>query len=87
MNAFSERFVQSIKHECLDRIIVLENDHLCAEYLAHYRTERSHQECDNEVLIRLPKRTAVGEDLPKLADIRGHPRLGGLLKSDSRTAA
>ncbi len=46
LNAFVERFVRSIKSECLAQIIPLGEHHLrnaVAEYTEHYHTERNHQ--------------------------------------------
>jgi putative transposase len=45
-NAFAERFVRSIKNECLDRLILFGEASLrraLREYVAHYHTERNHQ--------------------------------------------
>jgi hypothetical protein len=45
-NAHAERFVRSIKHECLDRLIPLGERHLrrsIAEYLVYLPTSRSAQ--------------------------------------------
>ena len=46
LNAFAERFVLSIKSECLDRMVPLGETHLRrggAEYMLHYHHERNHQ--------------------------------------------
>jgi len=46
LNAFAERFVLSVRSECLDRIIPLGDWHLrhaVSEYLKHYHQERNHQ--------------------------------------------
>jgi hypothetical protein len=43
LNAFIERFIRSIKEECLDRVIPLGEAHLrelIREYMAHYHVER-----------------------------------------------
>jgi putative transposase len=43
LNAFAERFVLSIKSECLNRLVLLGEAHLrlaVREYLAHYNSER-----------------------------------------------
>ena len=43
LNAFAERFVLSIKSECLDRIVPLGEAHLrraVGEFVAHYHGER-----------------------------------------------
>jgi transposase InsO family protein len=45
-NAYAERFVRSIKDECLDRIIPMGERHFrraVAEYVEHYHRERNHQ--------------------------------------------
>ena len=45
-NAYAERFVRSIKEECLDRLIPLGERHFrraVAEFVAHYHRERNHQ--------------------------------------------
>jgi len=52
MNAFAERFVQSIKQECLDHFVVFGAQHidvLCREYVENYHTERRHQGRENEL--------------------------------------
>ncbi len=51
LNAFAERFVRSIKSECLAQIIPLGERHLrntVADYTEHYHTERNHQGLDNQ---------------------------------------
>src|SRR3546814_21080336 len=50
LNAFAERFVLSIKSECLDNLVLLGERHLrtaVREYAAHYRSEerRVGKEC------------------------------------------
>jgi transposase InsO family protein len=55
-NAHAERFVLSIKSECLDRMIVFGESSLrraVAEYVAHYQAERAHQGLGNERIERL----------------------------------
>ncbi|MFN0060296.1 MAG: hypothetical protein ACKVX7_17700 [Planctomycetota bacterium] len=46
LNALAERFVLSIKSECLDRLILVGERPLrraCTEYLRHCHAERNHQ--------------------------------------------
>ncbi|NNF97436.1 MAG: transposase [Halobacteria archaeon] len=53
-NAFAERFVRSIKDECLDRMILFGERSLrlvIKEYIAHYHTERNHQGLGNRLLV------------------------------------
>jgi len=50
---FVERFIRSIKSECLDRMIILGEAHLryvISEYVQHYHTERAHQGLDNNLI-------------------------------------
>ena len=78
MNAHAERFVQSIKRECLERLILFGPANLqqaLKEFVAHYRIERPHQGVGNRVL------TGSAVALPKDAEVVVDERLGGLLRS------
>ena len=82
--AYVERFVQSIKQECLDYFVVFGQrhmDHLCQEFLAHYHAERPHQGLDNELLKPRRKKRKRQPDLIPLADVACRTRLGGLLEA------
>jgi putative transposase len=82
MNAHAERFVRSIRTECLDQMIFVGRASLertLGEYVAHYHGERSHQGLGNEIPVRPP---AQREGPIRVAD-----RLGGLLKYYYRAAA
>ena len=51
LNTYAERFVRSIKSECLAQIIPLSERHLRAavkEFTEHYHFERNHQGLNNE---------------------------------------
>ena len=81
-NAFAERFVRSIKHECLDRLIPLGLRHLnlaIGGYVEHYNTERNHQGIGDK-LINGPEPLPYGE-------IDTNERLGGMLNFYHRKAA
>jgi putative transposase len=87
LNAFVERWIQSVKQECLDHFVVLGEthlNHLVSEYVEHYETERPHQGLGNSVLI--PKKPP-DESVPVPDQLICRKRLGGLLKSYSRRAA
>ena len=64
LNAFAERFVRSIKEECLNRMIILGERRLryvIDEYVEHYHLERPHQGIGN-VLIQpseVPRRWMI----------------------------
>jgi transposase InsO family protein len=80
-NAHAERFVRSIKEECLDRIIPLGERHLrraVHEYVAHYHLERNHQGLGNALIEGVAART-VGA-------IHRRPRLGGMLRAHFKSS-
>jgi len=52
-DAYAERFVRSIKEECLDRLIPIGARHFrraMAEHVEHYHGERNHQGLDNRLI-------------------------------------
>lgn len=54
LNAYAERFVRSVKSECLSRVIPLGRRHLWQlldEYVKHYHLERNHQGLDNQLIV------------------------------------
>jgi transposase InsO family protein len=53
LNPFAERFVRSIKEECLNRLILFGENHLrvaVKNYIDHYLFERPHQGLGNKVI-------------------------------------
>ncbi|MCG8601582.1 MAG: integrase core domain-containing protein, partial [Verrucomicrobiales bacterium] len=53
LNAFAERFVRSIKEECLDQMIFFSERSLryaITEYVAHYHGERNHQGLEGRII-------------------------------------
>lgn len=53
LNAFAERFVRSIKEECLDNLIFFGEPMLretILSYVEHYHAERNHQGLDNKLI-------------------------------------
>jgi transposase InsO family protein len=84
LNAYAERFVRSIKDECLNRMIFIGQASLrraVAEYMEHYHSERNHQGLENRLIHA---RTAVAANDRV---IYRHARLGGTLNFYYRTAA
>jgi transposase InsO family protein len=83
-NAFAERFVRSIKEECLDRMILFGEASLrrtLRAYVAHYHAERNHQGVGNRLLE--PPAKSNSADGP----IQCRERLGGMLNFYYREAA
>jgi putative transposase len=86
LNAFAERWVRSVKQECLSKLILFGERPLSrtlAEFSAHYHNERNHQGKGNKLLF---PRSALPES-PRRRKVRCHERLGGLLKYYHREAA
>ncbi len=84
LNAYAERFVQSIKPECLAQIIPLGERHLrqaVREYTEHYHVERNHQGLGNELIDDQRGATAMN------GSVERHERLGGMLNYYYRKAA
>ncbi len=84
LNAYAERFVRSIKSECLAQIIPLGERHLrhaVQEYTEHYHVERNHQGLDNRLVEEPPGVVHMNS-----AVIRNE-RLGGVLNYYDRRAA
>jgi putative transposase len=81
LNAYAERWVLSVKSECLDHFVVFGEEHLrylINEYVRFYYTCRPHQGKDNEVLTAPAAPPPTGPFAE--GDIICEERLGGLLK-------
>jgi putative transposase len=81
-NAYAERFVRSIREECLDRLILFGERRLIRgldEFVAHYHGERNHQGLGNALIAPAP--------CPRGGThVRCRERLGGLLRYYHRAA-
>ena len=85
LNAYAERWVRSIKEECLARVILFGEAALSRtlhEYVEYYHYERNHQGKGNILLF-----PAVSRDTEHAGPIRCRERLGGLLKYYEREVA
>lgn len=84
LNAFAERFVRTIREECLDRMVFFGEDSLrraVEEFVVHYSAERNRQSLGNRIIQpEVPTFPAVGE-------ICRRRRLGGLLNYYYRAAS
>jgi transposase InsO family protein len=86
LNAFAERWIRSVKQECLSKLILFGEASLrraLTEYIAHFHSERNHQGKANQLLFptRAPDRSGIR------TGVRCDERLGGLLKYYRREAA
>ena len=84
LNAYAERWVRSVKEECLSKIILFGERSLrraLSEYVEHYHAERNHQGKSNVLLFRRVVPTRRDEPL------QCRERLGGLLRYYHQEAA
>jgi len=84
LNAYAERWVRSVKEECLSRVILFGERSLrraLSEYVDHYHEERNHQGKDNVLLF--PR----NRDLDRERCVQCRERLGGLLRYYHQEAA
>ena len=85
LNSYAERWVRSVKEECLSKLILVGDLSLrraLHQYLLHYHEERNHQGKENRILF--PFQTKARR---KAGAVRCRERLGGLLKYYEREAA
>jgi transposase InsO family protein len=84
-NAVAERFVRTVRSECLDWLLILNRRHLervLRTYVQHYNTQRPHRALG----LRPPDPDAIPGP-PTSADIRRRDKLGGLIHEYYRAAA
>jgi len=84
LNAYAERFIRSVKTECLSKLIPIGTVMLrraLREYMEHYHLERNHQGLDNKLIVSTPIQCSKTERI----DCRS--RLGGILRFYERAAA
>ena len=81
-NAYAERWVRSVRTECLDQLLIFNQrhlEHVLKDYLNYYNRARPHQGLAQQIPIPL-SRTSAGP-------IRYHEVLGGILRDYYRDAA
>ena len=85
LNAFAERWVHSVKSECLSHFILFGEGSLrraLKNFCEHYHGERNHQGKANKLLFPRPSPQKRSQ-----GSVRCQERLGGLLKYYYREAA
>ncbi|MFT5854372.1 MAG: putative transposase [Verrucomicrobiales bacterium] len=84
LNAQIERYMRSLKSECLDQMIFFGQRSLAravGEFVAHYHGERNHQGLGNRIID-------PGEEVGReIGDVRCRERLGGMLRYYHREVA
>jgi putative transposase len=84
LNSYSERWVRSVKEECLSKVILFGERSLrraVSEYVEHFHAERNHQGKGNILLF--PRDT----DIRRAGPVQCRERLGGLLRYYHQEAA
>ncbi len=82
-NAFAERWIRSVREECLDHVLIVNAGHLrrvLTEYIAYYNHRRPHQGIDQHCPM-----PAAGEPVTGL--VRRRDVLGGIIHDYYRQAA
>lgn len=77
-NAFAERFVRTVRQECLDHILVLSRRHIdsvLAEFVTHYNRARPHRGLE----LCTPEPRAVVAPTKLVPRLRSKKVLGGLI--------
>jgi putative transposase len=83
-NSYAERFVGTLRRECLDHVLILGERHLrsvLAEYARHYNGHRPHQSLRQELPLR-----ESGHAVNITARIERRQVLGGLISEYRRAA-
>jgi putative transposase len=84
-NAIAERFVRTVRGECLDWLLIINRrhlEHVLRVYAHHYNSERPHRALD----LRPPQSGELRQRSLD-GDVRRRDRLGGLLHEYHRAAA
>ena len=84
-NAIAERFVRTVRAECLDWLLILNHrqlERVMREYVEQYNKHRPHR-----ALKLQPPQPREPPPTPAISKVRRHDRLGGLIHEYYRTAA
>jgi putative transposase len=74
-NAFAERWIRTVREECLDKLLIINQVHLqrvMREYVDFYNTARPHQGIHQH--IPQPPTSAINPE----GTVRSHKVLGGI---------
>ena len=84
-NASAERFVRTVRSECLDWLLVLNRRHL--EHVLRVHTDHYNRQRPHRALALRPPKPGTDPLLPASGQIQRHDRLGGLIHEYDRAAA
>ncbi len=79
-SAYSERWVRTIREECLDHLLIINETYLLRvlnEYLAYYNNRRPHQSLEQQFPITRPEPMTTGK-------VIRHKVLGGIINDYTR---
>ena len=89
-NAHMERWIGSVRRECLDRLLIVgrrQLEHILRVYTRHYNRRRPHRSLD----LRPPDSTAHSpagsESMPQALQVNRRDLLGGLIHEYEHAAA
>jgi transposase InsO family protein len=83
MNAFAERWVRTVREECVDRLLIVNESHLrCVlrEYVVYYNARRPHQGREQECPIPI-------NFTPQEGPVQRRDLLGGIVHDYYRQTA
>jgi transposase InsO family protein len=86
MNAVAERFLGSVRRECLDHLLILGERHLertLSEYVRYFNEDRPHQGIEQQIpdLVSRPRPASAANGA-----VQTTPVLGGLHHAYHRAA-
>jgi putative transposase len=86
-NAYAERWVRTVRSDCLDCVLIWDRSHLhrvLTAFVAHYNTARPHRSLDLDVPA--PAAAASVTTLPTVGWVERVDVLGGLIHEYRRAA-
>lgn len=84
-NAIAERWIGSVRRECLDRMLIVNRRHLeqvLAEYVDHFNQHRPHRSLDQQS----PDRRLLPDQITGVGRVRRRDRLDGLIREYQQVA-
>lgn len=89
-NAHAERWVGSVRRECLDRLLIFsirQLEHVLRVYVGHYNRHRPHRALDLRAPDQISAPASRSDPVASAAAIRRRDLLGGLIHEYEATAA